>query len=251
MTGSTPGRPDLAAALAEFPVFAGLPEGALATLAAGALVETVPDGATIFAQGDEADHVFAILRCEGRVRVGAPAANAKRLMVEVFKELEIFGELAVLDRGQRSADASADGAVRLVRLRAGQFREVLATTPALGIALLKLLTARLRRTFALFQDASFETLDVRLARQLLYLARVGSRRVDQGLRLAGRFRQGDLANLLGATTRSIITILNDWRARGVLAYDAERGLITVLDEAFFNRLVAAEEDEGRPRRPSE
>ena len=69
------------------------------------------------------------------------------------------------------------------------------------------------------------------------------------MRLTGRFRQGDLANLLGATTRSIITILNDWRGRGVLAYDAERGFITVIDDAFFRRLVAPEEDDA-PARPA-
>ena len=43
---------------------------------------------------------------------------------------------------------------------------------------------------------------------LLYLAEREGRRTAQGTQLAGRFRQGDLADLLGATTRSIITILN-------------------------------------------
>ena len=53
----------------------------------------------------------------------------------------------------------------------------------------------------------------------------------------GRPRQ-----LLGATTHSVITILYDWRGRGVLAYDAERGFITVIDEALFPRLVEPGED---------
>lgn len=242
MSAPTSPRINLAAALADFPVFAGLSERALATLAAGALAELVADGVTIFAQGDEADHVFAILRCEGRVRVGSPAASSKRLMVEVFREQEIFGEVAVIDRGTRSADAVAQGAVRIARLRASQFREVLATEPRLGANLVALLAARLRRTYELFQDASFESLETRLGRQLLYLARVGARRSDAGLRLSGRFRQGDLADLLGATTRSIITILNKWRGDGVIAYDADRGFVTLVDEEFFRRLVTHDPD---------
>lgn len=240
MSSSTASSAGLAASLAEFPAFAGLPEAALATLAAGAMVQNLPDKETIFRQGDPGDAVFAILRCEGRVRIGVPDQNSKRLMVEVFKPLEIFGEVAVIDNGTRSADAVADGPVRIARLRAAQFREVLATAPVLGSNLVLLLAARLRRTFALFQDATFESLDVRLARQLLYLARVGSRKTDQGTRLAGRFRQGDLADLLGATTRSIITILNDWRARAAIGYDADKGFITIRDDTFFRQLVEPE-----------
>jgi CRP-like cAMP-binding protein len=209
----------------------------MATLTAGAIVEAVADGDAVFAQGDEADHVLAILPCKGRVRIGSPAASSKRVMVEVFRAKEIFGELAVIDRGRRSADAVADGAVRLMRLRAAQFREVLATEPRLGVNLVTILAGRLRRTYSLFQDASFESLEIRLARQLLYLARVGARRSEHGLRLAGRFRQADLADLLGATTRSIITILNKWRADGVMAYDGDRGFVTLIDQEFFRRLV--------------
>lgn len=238
MSAPAPSAIDIAAALARCPAFAGLSAQSLATLAAGALVEVVADGTAVFAQDDEADHVFLVLPCDGRVQIGSPAASSKRLMVEVFKENEIFGELGVIDRGRRSADAVAQGSVRLARLRAGQFRAVLETDPKLGANLLAVMAARLRRTYALFQDASFESLETRLARQLLYLARVGARRSEQGLRLAGRFRQGDLADLLGATTRSIITILNKWRGDGVLAYDGERGFVTLIDEAFFARLVA-------------
>ncbi len=99
------------------------------------------------------------------------------------------------------------------------------------------LATRLRRTFDLFQDATFESLEVRLARQVLYLARRDGRRSEHGLRLAGRFRQGDLADLLGATTRSIITILNAWRASGLVTYDGDRAQLTLLDEAALQTLI--------------
>lgn len=235
----------LAKELAAFPVFAGLPAEALERLAFGASVMQLADGAPVFSQGDAADAVFAILRGDGKVRVGVPDATSKRLMVEVFAERDIFGEMAVIDGGVRSADAAASGNVRLLRIRAAQFLDVLASTPGLGTNLVKLLSRRLRRTFALFQDATFEPLEVRLARQLLYLASVGARRVEGGLRISGRFRQGDLADLLGATTRSIITIFNAWREAGILDYDAPKGFVTIVDEARFRAIVARASDAGR------
>jgi CRP-like cAMP-binding protein len=57
------------------------------------------------------------------------------------------------------------------------------------------------------------------------------------MRLAGRFREADLADLLGATPRTIITILNEWRATGVVAYDAARAQLTVVNEAALRTLV--------------
>jgi CRP-like cAMP-binding protein len=94
-----------------------------------------------------------------------------------------------------------------------------------------MLARRLRWTVTLLQDASFETLEARLARQVLYLAEQSGRRTEHGVR--HRLRQGDLADLLGATTRSIITILNGWRAAGVVIYyDTDRALLTVCDQAL-------------------
>jgi CRP-like cAMP-binding protein len=103
--------------------------------------------------------------------------------------------------------------------------------------LCKLLAARLRRPFTLFQNATFEGVEVRLARQVLYLAKLDGQPIEQGIRLAGRFRQNDLADLLGTTTRSIITILNAWRASRLVIYDVNRAQLTLVDEAALRALI--------------
>jgi CRP/FNR family transcriptional regulator, cyclic AMP receptor protein len=65
-----------------------------------------------------------------------------------------------------------------------------------------------------------------------------SRQVAEGLRLAGRFRQVDLADLLGTTTRSIITVLNGWRTAGLVTYDAERAMLTICRKESLEALVS-------------
>jgi CRP-like cAMP-binding protein len=113
---------------------------------------------------------------------------------------------------------------------------------ALGLALARLLSVRLRRTFGLLQDATFAPLEVRLARQVLYLLKADSVKTEKGTRLAARFRQGDLADLLGATTRSIISILNAWRASNLVSYDTEKAFLFVLDEAGLAAVAAGPRD---------
>lgn len=194
-------------------------------------------GMQIFAQGDPADSVYAIVAGDGRVRIEAADQRGKVLMVEVFKTGDIFGEIGVLDGGTRSATAVTEGRLRLVYISGVSFRGALHRSPALGVALCQALSQRLRRTFQLLQDASFEELQLRLARQILYLVMRDSRRDTTGQRLARRLRQGDLADLLGATTRSIITILNNWRANGIVAYDTEKALLTVTDLPALEAIV--------------
>jgi len=223
--------------LATIRAFQGLPGAALARLEGAACAVEPRHGTEIFSAGDPADAVYAIVGGDGSVHIGVGDRRSKRLMVQVFRAGDLFGEIGVIDGGPRSAGAVVDGRVRLMRIGAAAFMEVMHQEPLLGVTLCRTLSERLRRTFTLFQDASFESLQVRLARQILYLAGQQGRNSGQGVLLAGRLRQQDLADLLGATTRSISTILNAWRAEGVVQHDADHARLTISRPDALLRLV--------------
>jgi len=218
-------------------IFQNLPTDALMRLQRNATPQEPRNGTEIFSQGDPSDCIYAICGGEGSVRIGSIDRNTKRLMVEVFAAGDIFGEIGVIDPGPRTAAAVVEGRVKLLRIGAPTFLEILRETPQLGQNLAVMLARRLRRTFALLQDATFEKIDVRLARQLLYLARLQGRRTADGIVLGSRLKQPDLADLLGTTTRSIITTLGDWREAGLVQYDATRAQLTISDEARLQMLV--------------
>jgi CRP/FNR family cyclic AMP-dependent transcriptional regulator len=228
--------------LASVTVFKNMTADAIHRLEVGGTILEPHDGATLFTQGDPADAVFAIIAGDGHVRIGSIDRNSKALMVEVFRAGEIFGEIGVIDGSPRTAAAIVEGKARLMRIRGVAFLSALATCPELGDALCRIMAVRLRRTFELFQDATFSTVEVRLARQILYLSSRGGRQIQQGLRLSDRLRQSDLADLLGATTRSIITVLNAWRAAGLVLYDTDRALLTVCDVAALRAIVKPDRD---------
>jgi CRP/FNR family cyclic AMP-dependent transcriptional regulator len=222
--------------LAKIAAFKDMPQEALNRLERGGVILEPPSGSQIITSGDTSNSVYAIIGGSGSVRVGSADRQSKALMLVVRQEGDIFGEIAVLDGGGRTAEAVTEGRVRLLRISGEAFMAVLQDTPSLGVNLCRMLAAMLRRTDALLQDATFGTVEGRLARQLLYLAGLHGHRSQDGWRLAGRFRQTDLADLLGTTPRSIITVLNKWRTDGLVKYDAPRGLLTICDET---RLRAA------------
>jgi CRP/FNR family cyclic AMP-dependent transcriptional regulator len=218
-------------------LFKGMRSEELDRLQHDSIILEPQDGSAVFVQGDRSDAVYGIIDGNGHVRIGAIDRHSKALMVEVFRRGEIFGEIGVIDGAARSASALAEGRVRLIQLRRAAFPDALATCPTLGQALCQVMAQRLRRTFELFQDATFENLEVRLARQVLYLADREGRPTQHGLRLAHRFRQADLADLLGTTTRSIITILNAWRGADLVSYDTDRALLTVRNAAALRAMI--------------
>ena len=217
-------------------LFEGLAPETLRRLEAGALTIEARNDEETFAQDEAAGSLYAIIGGEGRVRIGAIDRRSKKLMVEMFTAGDIFGEIGAIDGGPRTATAVVDGRVRLMRLSAANFTAVLSDTPLLGVNLARMLSQRLRRTFALFQDATFETVEVRLARQILYLGSLQGRRTEAGVVLKNRLKQADLADLLGTTTRSIITVLNAWRAADIVRYDTDRAQLTIHKEAALRSL---------------
>lgn len=188
-------------------------------------------------QGEPAEAVYAIVGGTGLVRVGSSDQESHALMVQVFLAGDLFGEIAVLDHGSRTAEAVTEGPVILLRISAFAFIAVLEDTPSLGANLCRVMAGRLRRTSILLQDATFYTVEARLARQVLYLAELYGHQTSDGRQLGGRFRERDLADLLGTTPRSIITTLNKWRADGVVKYDTRSGRLTICDEMLLQASI--------------
>jgi CRP/FNR family cyclic AMP-dependent transcriptional regulator len=218
-------------------LFRGMQPADRALLEAASTILEPRDRGYVFLQGDPADAVYALIGGDGHIRVGAVDQHSKALMVELFRAGDVFGEIGVIDGGTRTASALVEGRVRLARIHSQAFLDALTRSAALGDALCRLMARRLRRTFGLFQDATFETLEVRLARQVLYLLEHGAKPTSQGLRIGTRLRQQDLADLLGTTTRSIITILNVWRSAGLVAYDTDRALLTARDVPALRAII--------------
>ena len=94
-------------------------------------------GDGLFQKGDAGDDLFLVVRGKIDVRDGA-------VQIAAFGEREFFGELAVLDREPRSADAVAHSKSTLLRLRSADLAELMARRPQIQEEILMVLVRRLR-----------------------------------------------------------------------------------------------------------
>jgi CRP/FNR family cyclic AMP-dependent transcriptional regulator len=125
------------ALLAGCPLFKGIDADGLAMLAELATSVDFPAGHVIARQGEIGTGFFVIV--DGLVRVVRDGNVVARLGPGEF-----FGELSVLDRMPRNATVAAESATTCLALASWDFEKVLLEQPALTLAILRGVAARLR-----------------------------------------------------------------------------------------------------------
>lgn len=202
-------------------------------LLAFARVVQYPAGAPIFTQGSPGDSLMAVL--EGEVSISAPSEEGREVVFNVVGAGETFGEVALLDGRERTADAVAHTNCRLLVIDRRDFMPYLNAHPQIALRLLPILCAQIRRMSEHVQDALFLDQPARLAKRLLNLAAVGGHTTPQGVRIRQRLSQRELGNLLGMPRETVNRQLRSWQADALIALD--RGAITIKNEAALRRIA--------------
>src|SRR5690606_20953089 len=107
------------------------------------------------------------------------------------------------------------------------FLQVLEQEPRLARHVIELLCERLRLNTERISEQAFLSLHDRLARKIEALAIAHGQHCTDGVRIALRLSQTDLALMLGVTREAVNKQLKSWAQAGVLKL--ERGSITVRD----------------------
>jgi CRP/FNR family cyclic AMP-dependent transcriptional regulator len=218
------------ALLASIPLFEALSADQLAKVAALAQVRSYAARAVVVSQGEPARSLFAIIR--GRLKVASSGPDGRDTVLGIMAEGEVFGEVALLDGGTRSATCTTVEPCELLVIERAQFLELLEASPAISIKLLDVLARRLRRLSQRSEDAAFLDVPSRLARSLLDLAsrfgergRASSTEISIMLKLS----QQELGDLVGATRESVNKHLKDWTRQGFLKLKDGRMVISDIE----------------------
>jgi CRP-like cAMP-binding protein len=127
------------------PLFQGLSERGLASVAALAAEVSFDDGVAVTREGDEGDAFYVVT--DGRLEISQGGRRISELGPGEF-----LGEIALIDGHARTATATAMGPVDALCIRRDAFLELLDAHGAVRLAILMALTERIRRDAASSQD---------------------------------------------------------------------------------------------------
>lgn len=230
-----PNRLDKKAILAEHFLLRHLPSEELDELVRHARVQNYAKGELILRKWSPGGGMMAVI--SGRVKICSVSFDGKEIVLDILRAGEIFGEMGLIDGGDRSADAVALEPSQLLILERRDFLPFLERHPQTCIKLLAILCGRLRQANGMIEDTVFLNIEARLARRLNHLAeRYGEER-PEGILIPLKLSQREIAALIGVTRESVNKQLRAWQEERYIQVD--RGIITITDREAFEDLAEA------------
>src|SRR6266566_84748 len=128
---------------------------------------------TIFNEQDKGDALYVVET--GSVRIWVLDEDVKPVTLKELESGEFFGELAVLDRGPRSTNATAIVETTLHRLSSDDFQKFLMEHPDVAIDVICEIGARMRQTNVLVSQRATRNINVEMEQR----ATIGQRIADR------------------------------------------------------------------------
>ena len=196
-------------------------------------VERYTAGREIFAKGSPGPSLMAVLR--GSVKISSLSEGGKEIVLSIINAGEIFGEIAVLDGEERSADATAMTDCELLVINRRDFLPVLENRADLCMILLRILCRRLRQTSEQVEDVMFRHLESRVAKALLQLVESAGLHAVGAPSVELHVSQRELGGMAGGSRESVNKILQIWHRQGLI--DLGKGSIVIRNLDAIERIA--------------
>jgi uncharacterized membrane protein len=164
---------DEADSLSRIPLFQRLTPEELEQLAAEVDQVKFDADEIIFNEQDKGDALYVVEN--GSVRIWVLDEDVEPVTLKELNSGEFFGELAVLDRGPRSTNATAIGETTLHRLSSDDFQAFLMKHPDVAIDVICEIGARMRQTNMLVSQRATRNINVEMEERSTIGQRVADR----------------------------------------------------------------------------
>jgi CRP/FNR family cyclic AMP-dependent transcriptional regulator len=216
----------------KYPIFADLEPDAFDQLCRYAKLSTLKRGATIFSKGDPGNSLVAVI--SGTVKISTSSAEGRSAILNLIGSGEVFGEVALLDGLERTADATANSDCEIFIIDRREFIPFLRSQPATAMKFIELLCARVRWTSEQVENVMLQDLPGRLASALF---RLTDKHHPSPSGRTISVTQQQISEMVGVSRESINKQLRAWESRKWVRL--EHGAIVVLDADSLQTLAEA------------
>jgi CRP-like cAMP-binding protein len=226
-------RDEMRRLIANVGLFSSLSDKDLDALISVAHTTRLDARAPLFHKGDDGTQIYVVIR--GTLKALTTSEEGADVVFSILGAGEVFGEIALLGRPQRTATVSAITPCELLVIDRRDFLAYLRSHPEAAIELLSVLAQRLRHVSELVEDTLFLNLPVRLAKKLVHLARTHGERLAAGVKIDLKLSQEEWGDLVGATRESTNKQLRAWTETGLITLD--HGYVVIHRPRELERLA--------------
>jgi len=218
-------KPETIASLRAIPMFSGVSEDALQSIASLLIERGFPKNKTIVEEGAPGDYMYIIV--EGRVKVTKLSGDGREKILELLDVGDFFGEMSLFDEAPRSASVKAMSQVRILALARNDFLRLLSRSPDLALSVIQELTRRLRQVDEQASSLSFQRVKERTMGLLVRLAREEPGR--EGRLRTPVLTHQQIADMIGTSRETVTRAIKGLKAEGWLEQDGKHYLVPTAD----------------------
>jgi CRP-like cAMP-binding protein len=181
-------------------------------------------GTPIYLPSEDADSVYIV--SEGLVKLCHLTADGKVSTLAFIKIGEVFGELSLLESGNRGESCEAAADTTIIRIPRETLLPFMDVNMLFVMAVTKIVGFRRQRIENRLKSLLFSSNQQRLAHLLLDLAEQFGSAVDDGIRIGLKLSHQELANLIGTTRETVTIMLGKMKADGMISGKRESVVLT-------------------------
>ncbi len=179
----------------------------------------VPDthverGRVFYAPGDESEALFVLKR--GKVRIYKAVPEGWEFTLAVVEAGTVFGEMSLTAQRMREAYAEATEPSDICVLRREDLERLVRSNPGVGLAMMRVLSERLRACEERLEDIGLKDVPARLAGLILQLAESEGVMTPEGPKIPAHYTHRQLASMIGASRESVTRAFTKLRRGGAV-----------------------------------
>jgi len=175
---------------------------------------------------------------EGRVQLYVRLPNEGEITLSVVEGGSIFGEIAVAGQGSGKVRARALVPSLVCTLKTEVLEQLIERHPAVALAIVRMLSERLRQAEVRFAELAHKQVPARLASLILRLSASEGIVGREGLRLDTPYTHEQLGTMIGSNREAVTRAMKELREKG--AVEVVRRRIRLKDCEVLERQAEAE-----------
>ena len=203
-----------------YPFFSDFSEKDIDRICDDGITRTYKRNCFLFNEGDESDAIYFIR--SGRIKVFVTDENGKEKILRYQGEGEYFGELALIDKGARSASVETTMESRITAVQRTRFMQSLRSEETLATKFIRALAQRVR---LLTEDVKNLALQDSYARTRDLLYKLATQQSDGTFLIAAAPTQREMAEMIGLSREMVTRHISDLKKAGYIAGAGQRYVI--------------------------
>ena len=175
---------------------------------------------------------------EGRIQLYVRLPNEGEITLSVVEAGSIFGEIAVTGQGSGKVCARALVPALVCTLKTEILEQLIERNPAVALAIVRMLSDRLRQAEVRFAELAHKQVPARLASLILRLSASEGIVGREGIRIDTRYTHEQLGTMIGSNREAVTRAMKELREKGAVEVVGRR--IHLRDRKILEREAEAQ-----------